>query len=613
MKSFILLIFACVFQAIPVLGKDVVWFNGTTNVTYDYYGKHSAVMDLALNMFAEDMRLVTGHKAEKRKGGVIEIFELNGMSDKDFRKLQKRNVPIDKIIAKKNAFYVGTDDGHVVVCGSDEYGTAYGVLELSRLAGVSPWVWWGDVVPAKKHYLGMNRTYKTIQWPSIDYRGFTVTGSVHTKKKELERLLLRLRGNTMTQKHHRGTTLFLPEKWLPSTQPGRIFAELKEAFKNGLTTEWIADIDNPKVVAYQLSLFMDMAWNVNYISASNVQDHFRTWLDELFGEVLGARLLPIMTEYYHLVGICRPETMNAPFAADAFGNELERYIANFKDLCKDLETIEPLIPKSLEGAYFAAIKYPICAAWLMAEKQLQAQEARDIARPSAFHHDKEALASAVRSWKAHSELMQLIKTYENSLARGKWKNTQNIGDNALIVGNPQFPGSLTSEEIKRFSSAGSVPFSFDTGSAIVRNACKYRKATQGVRPVEMLGHSMKAVYVPKGESISFSFYTELKGQARFRIAAIPMQILSGHDVAFQVKIDDQKPEMFYVSSAKGSEQWENDRLRGQTVKSMDTYLTQNSHDLVITALTEGVFIDQIMIDYDLSRLFYMFPVASGLH
>ena len=31
----------------------------------------------------------------------------------------------------------------------------YGLLELSRLAGVSPWIWWGDVVPERKSRLVM--------------------------------------------------------------------------------------------------------------------------------------------------------------------------------------------------------------------------------------------------------------------------------------------------------------------------------------------------------------------------------------------------------------------------------------------------------------------------
>lgn len=59
----------------------------------------------------------------------------------------------------------------MLVVGSDGRGTAYGILELSRLAGVSPWVWWGDVTPIKKNQLTLPADYTTFQSPSVEYRG----------------------------------------------------------------------------------------------------------------------------------------------------------------------------------------------------------------------------------------------------------------------------------------------------------------------------------------------------------------------------------------------------------------------------------------------------------
>ena len=40
-------------------------------------------------------------------------------------------------------------DKALVIVGSDRRGTAYGLFELSRLLGVSPWVWWADVLPER--------------------------------------------------------------------------------------------------------------------------------------------------------------------------------------------------------------------------------------------------------------------------------------------------------------------------------------------------------------------------------------------------------------------------------------------------------------------------------
>ena len=38
----------------------------------------------------------------------------------------------------------------VLVTGSDARGLAYGLLEISRMIGVSPWEWWADVTPDKR-------------------------------------------------------------------------------------------------------------------------------------------------------------------------------------------------------------------------------------------------------------------------------------------------------------------------------------------------------------------------------------------------------------------------------------------------------------------------------
>lgn len=38
----------------------------------------------------------------------------------------------------------------LLIAGSDKRGTIYGVYELSRQIGVSPWYWWADV-PVERH------------------------------------------------------------------------------------------------------------------------------------------------------------------------------------------------------------------------------------------------------------------------------------------------------------------------------------------------------------------------------------------------------------------------------------------------------------------------------
>ncbi|OUJ72130.1 glycosyl hydrolase 115 family protein [Hymenobacter crusticola] len=59
----------------------------------------------------------------------------------------------------------------LVVVGSDRRGTAYGVFELARRLGVSPWYWWADVPPPHHDNLYLTAgAYQSVP-PSVKYRG----------------------------------------------------------------------------------------------------------------------------------------------------------------------------------------------------------------------------------------------------------------------------------------------------------------------------------------------------------------------------------------------------------------------------------------------------------
>jgi hypothetical protein len=101
---------------------------------------------------------------------------------------------------------------YLVVAGSDKRGTIYGIYELSRQLGVSPWYWWADV-PAKKRQAAYVLQGKYISGePKVRYRGIFINdeapcftgwtrekfGGVNSKMyTHMFELLLRLRANCL--------------------------------------------------------------------------------------------------------------------------------------------------------------------------------------------------------------------------------------------------------------------------------------------------------------------------------------------------------------------------------------------------------------------------------
>ncbi|MDR1700760.1 MAG: glycosyl hydrolase 115 family protein [Lachnoclostridium sp.] len=61
----------------------------------------------------------------------------------------------------------------LVIVGSDKRGTIYGIFHISEMMGVSPWVYWADVMPEEKETVSFStdELSSTSKEPSVKYRG----------------------------------------------------------------------------------------------------------------------------------------------------------------------------------------------------------------------------------------------------------------------------------------------------------------------------------------------------------------------------------------------------------------------------------------------------------
>ena len=98
----------------------------------------------------------------------------------------------------------------LLITGSDRRGVAYGIFELSKQAGVSPWYWWADVPVVQKKNLYVKNTVLLQDAPKVKYRGIFINDeapalSGWTREKfggfnsqfyaKVFELILRLKGN----------------------------------------------------------------------------------------------------------------------------------------------------------------------------------------------------------------------------------------------------------------------------------------------------------------------------------------------------------------------------------------------------------------------------------
>jgi hypothetical protein len=199
--------------------------------------REEAVVHTALDIFFHDMEKVSGKKP-LLTGATTENLPtlIIGTIGKNLQLSQLINeqlLSVDTIKGQWEAFLIQAVKhkgvSRLVVAGSDSRGTAYGILELSRMIGVSPWEWWADVVPDKKTEVIVPENYRLIQQPSVQYRGIFLndedwgllpwSNQTFEPSNQKERigpvtyakifeLLLRLRANTLWPAMHESTIPF---------------------------------------------------------------------------------------------------------------------------------------------------------------------------------------------------------------------------------------------------------------------------------------------------------------------------------------------------------------------------------------------------------------------
>lgn len=189
-------------------------FKKNTDIPTSINENESEVVFTALEILNRDIQQVFRAKTIIKPSGklIIGTIGLNSLAEKliapnDLKSVQNLH----------EGFILEVQHGKIIILGSDKRGTAYGILEISRLIGVSPWEWWADSPIATKQKFILKNGFKSIQSPSVKYRGIFIndedwgltpwSSKTHepTDKKgtvgpkthaRIFELLLRLRANT---------------------------------------------------------------------------------------------------------------------------------------------------------------------------------------------------------------------------------------------------------------------------------------------------------------------------------------------------------------------------------------------------------------------------------
>ena len=171
-------------------------------------GEHSCVQRAAASL-ATDFEQVTGTRPASSDNPKILIGTVGTNKQID---LWVKQGLLPNLKGKTEKFIIKTIGEQLVIAGSDKRGTVYGIYELSRQIGVSPWYFWADV-PIEKHAdIYIKKGEYTDGEPAVRYRGLFLNDEApclttwvkntfgtdfgdHRFYEKVFELILRLKGN----------------------------------------------------------------------------------------------------------------------------------------------------------------------------------------------------------------------------------------------------------------------------------------------------------------------------------------------------------------------------------------------------------------------------------
>ena len=369
--------------------------------------------------------------------------------------------------------------------------------------------------------------------------------------------------------------------WLGTFSPYLLHQQMKLAYDRGIQKMWVLNVGDIKPAEYQIELFLDMAWNIDEVNEIGVTAHLKSWLGREFGSNCAEELLPAMEAHYQLSYIRKPEFMgntreeerdpkykvikDLPWSEQTISERLRSYTV----LSDVVERMESNIPADRQDAYFQLVKYPVQAAAQMNRKILTAQLAR---------HSK---ADWKQSDAAFDSIASLTQQY-NSLQNGKWNRMMDFQPRKLPV-------------FKRVEhTAATEPMVTDRKILCKWNAmeCTYGKPV----PCEGLGYERKAAGSRKGSSLTFAFDDYGKDSVEVEIRLLPSHPLDEKQLRFAISVDEAVPQTVSYETKGRSEEWKENVLRNQAIRKVTLPINkQASHKLVITALDEGMVLDQVIL------------------
>lgn len=398
--------------------------------------------------------------------------------------------------------------------------------------------------------------------------------------------------------------------WINTTAPALVWEELHKAWENDARTLWVINVGDIKPMEIGIDYFAELAWNPKGFVFGNQREFLRDFAARNFGDKFARPMTDLLTEFYRLGTIRKPELMERNWALSLTAERAAQLEDDYRDLLKREQSLSRTIPETARAAYTELIGFP---ARVVADAGLIFMADRKIQQTNNVAANEEEIA------RLRADLEAQVGDYNTNIAGGKW--------------NLMMPGLVTGRNLtawnsqvrwpwgERVSATGrrspASPEQPPAGQAWRDAATADRQTSSGAagwRVIEGLGPSGRAMALePTGldsswnendtraPALEFNFRSK-GGDAEAFVDFLPVfRLYPGTKLRVAVSVDNQPATLVEVPGSSGAEN-ENGAVRSNGVQNNYTRariplpgLAVGRHTFKIRAVDPGAVIDSVSL------------------
>ena len=344
--------------------------------------------------------------------------------------------------------------------------------------------------------------------------------------------------------------------WLSSVSPTLTSFEMCKAYDMNCKDIWIFNVGDIKPQELELQFAMDFSWDVEKWRPEQAHEYPYHWALEIFGdEQLAQRIAGIKKEYYRLAAAGKPEHVHAVSYSET---ELNRRIADYRNLSEEVQAVALSVPERLQDTYFELIGYPCQAAASMNEKILLARQSFTTA--SRGERDL-ALQQAQEALNAYQNIISLTNRYNQQTAGGKWNGIMDYAPRGLS--HFKAPSVATESDVNQYEVI--PPATPDIYKVSLKN---YTASNGNIKVIEGLGIADTSITVLPlnmtsydAGSIGSAPYVEYKvpvykGYNTIKVKCLPtFPLYEGLDLRYAISMDGGSPTFKSIKMEAEASPW----------------------------------------------------------